>query len=178
LKKLQFIHQAEDYILVWTILTLACIGFVQVISRYVFNISFTWFEELGRYLGVFIAFSGAAIGVRTGSHFLMDLIVSRLKAPYQNIIKTLTALLSSAFFIMVAWYSCKLIIKMYGYGTTSPTMQIQMFIPYLPIPFFSMVMGFRFIVKALGSFQSIFSPVDGNKESDGNKGQSQKGETT
>lgn len=171
MKKLQFIHQAEDYTLVWTILALAGVGFIQVIGRYVFNISFAWFEELGRYLGVFIAFLGGAIGVRTGNHFLMDLVVSHLKVPYQNIVKSLTSLLSSAFFMMVAWYSWKLIIRMYGYGTTSPTMQIPMYIPYLPIPVFSMVMGFRFITKAMGSFLSILSSSDEEPETD------QKGET-
>ena len=160
MKKLQFIHQTENFVLVWTILGLAGIGFIQVISRYVFNISFDWFEEGGRYLGVFIAFLGGAIGVRTGSHFLMDLIVSHIKPPYRYIINMLTSLLSSAFFIMVAWYSWKLVIRLYGYGTTSPTMQIPMYIPYLPIPVFSMIMAFRFSINALKSFLLIFSSKD------------------
>ncbi len=56
-----FIHRVEDLTLVWTILGLAVIGFIQVIARHVFNYSFTWFEELDRYLGVFIAFSGACL---------------------------------------------------------------------------------------------------------------------
>jgi C4-dicarboxylate transporter DctQ subunit len=46
------LDRIENITLVWTILGLALIGFVQVITRYVFNYSFTWFEELGRYLGV------------------------------------------------------------------------------------------------------------------------------
>lgn len=157
MKKLKFIHQTENFVLVWTILGLAGIGFIQVIGRYVFDISFAWFEEGGRYLGVFIAFLGGAIGVRTGNHFLMDLIVSHIKPPYRYGINMLTSLLSSAFFIMVAWYSWRLVIRIYGYGTTSPTMQIPMYIPYLPIPVFSMIMAFRFSINALKSFLSIFS---------------------
>lgn len=168
---MQFIRQSENFVLVWTILALASVGFIQVICRYVFNISFAWFEELGRYLGVFIAFLGSAIGVRTGNHFLMDLIVSRINPPYRYMVNIFTCLLSSAFFFMVAWYSVKLIIKMYGYETTSPTMQIPMYIPYLPIPVFSIVMGIRFIIKALSRFLAIFSPPDQDEKTE------QKGET-
>ena len=79
-----FIHRVEEFTLVWTILILALIGFVQVISRYVFSYSFTWYEELGRYIGVFVAFLGASIGVRTGSHFTMDLLVTHMTPPWQD----------------------------------------------------------------------------------------------
>ena len=150
-----FIDRIENITLVWTILILAIIGFVQVFARYLFNYSFTWFEELGRYIGVFIAFLGASIGVKTGSHFTMDLIVSHLKSPLQELVKAFTNILSAGFFMLVTWYSWKIIMRMYGYETTSPTMQIPMYIAYLPIPIFSMIMGFRFIIKAFESIQSM-----------------------
>ena len=73
------IDRLERATLAWTILGLALIGFIQVFARYIFNYSFTWFEELGRYLGVFVAFLGGGIGVKTGSHFTMDLMVTHLK---------------------------------------------------------------------------------------------------
>ncbi len=149
------IDRIENFTLVWTILGLAFIGFVQVITRYVFNYSFTWFEELGRYLGVFVAFLGASIGVKTGSHFTMDLMVSHLKHPWQQMIRALTAGLSGLFFFAVAWYSWKLVFRMYGFETTSPTMEIPMYIAYLPIPVFSGFIGVRFMVKAIGFIRVI-----------------------
>ncbi|MCG8685138.1 MAG: TRAP transporter small permease [Desulfobacterales bacterium] len=144
----KFLDRVEDITLVWTILGLAIIGFVQVISRYVFNYSFTWFEELGRYLGVFIAFLGASMGVKSGSHFTMDLIVSKLKSPWQKAVKVFTHTLSAVFFFTVAWYSWKIVARMYGYETTSPTMELPMYIVYLPIPVFSIFIGTRFLIKA------------------------------
>ena len=145
---IDFLDRAENAALVWTILGLALIGFVQVFTRYVFNYSFTWFEELGRYLGVFIAFLGASIGVKTGSHFTMDLIVSRLGKPWQGRIRALTNALSAAFFFVVAFYSCKIVARMHGYETTSPTMELPMYLVYLPIPVFSVFIGIRFLIKA------------------------------
>jgi len=148
---IQLLDRVENVTLVWTILGLALIGFVQVIARYVFNISFTWYEELGRYLGVFIAFLGAGIGVKTGSHFTMDLIVSKMRQPYQGFFKLFTHSLCSGFFFVVAWYSWKIVSRMHGYGTTSPTMEIPMYVAYLPIPVFSVVIGIRFFIKGAGS---------------------------
>lgn len=146
---IDILDRAENAALVWTILGLALIGFVQVFTRYIFNYSFTWFEELGRYLGVFIAFLGASIGVKTGSHFTMDLIVSRLGRAWQGRVRALTNALSAAFFFVVAFYSWKIVARMHGYETTSPTMELPMYLVYLPIPVFSVFIGIRFLIKAV-----------------------------
>ncbi|WP_320045327.1 TRAP transporter small permease [uncultured Desulfobacter sp.] len=167
----KFIDRVENFTLVWTILILALIGFVQVITRYIFNFSFPWFEELGRYLGVFIAFLGAAIGVKTGSHFTMDLLILMLPLSIRWLVNLLSHLLSAGFFFIVAVYSWKIISRMYGYETTSPVMGIPMYIAYLPIPAFSVVIGTRFIIKgfgfikeALGSLTSAESNAAGSGE--------------
>jgi len=153
---INFIDRVENFTLVWTILGLALIGFVQVLTRYIFNYSFTWFEELGRYLGVFIAFLGASMGVKTGSHFTMDLLVSKLNRPWQGRIRSLTNGLCTLFFFTVAYYSCKIVARMHGYETTSPTMEMPMYIVYLPIPVFSIIIGIRFFIKAV---ESLKQPV-------------------
>lgn len=153
---LKLIDRVENFTLVWTIMVLAVIGFIQVISRYVFNYSFSWYEELGRYLGVFIAFLGAAIGVKTESHFTMDLVVESLQKPWKQILKAFASMVSSLFFIMIIFYSFKIIVRMHGYGTTSPTMQIPMYIAYLPILLFSVVISFRFMVKGVCFIREIF----------------------
>jgi len=149
------IDKIERTTLVWTILGLALIGFIQVFARYIFNYSFTWFEELGRYLGVFVAFLGGGIGVKTGSHFTMDLIVTHLKRPWQQVLQCTTSTLSGLFFVLVAWYSWKIVIRMHGYGTTSPAMEMPMYLAYLPIPIFSMVMGFRFFAVGVNFLKEL-----------------------
>ncbi len=75
---LQIINNIEEWTLVLIILGLAVVSFVQVLCRYLLGFSFTWMEELGRSLAVFIAFLGASIGVRQGAHFSMDLIYERV----------------------------------------------------------------------------------------------------
>lgn len=153
-----FIDRVENFTLVWTILGLAFIGFVQVFCRYLFNYSFTWFEEFGRFLGVFVAFLGAGIGVKTGGHFTMDLVVTHLKHPWRQALRSLTSLGAGLFFFLVVWFSVKIVTRMYGYETTSPTMEIPMYIAYLPIPVFSAVMGIRFCILSAVCARQAFAP--------------------
>ncbi len=156
-KTAALIEKCERAVLVWTILGLALIGFIQVITRYLFNYSFSWYEELGRYLGVFIAFLGAAVGVRTSSHFAVDSLVNRMKPPFKQFTRSFTSLLSAAICFLIVYYSFSIIGRLYGYESTSPAMKIPMYIAYLPIPFFTVIMGFRFCIKAFTHYREGLS---------------------
>ena len=153
---LNYIDRLEKATLVWMILGLAFIGFIQVFSRYLLNYSFTWFEELGRYLGVFVAFLGGGLGVKYGLHFTMDLVVVSLNRPWNQVLRVFSNVLSGFLFVVVTYYSWKIVIKMYGYGTTSPAMGIPMYLAYLPIAVFSVVMGFRFFKAAFDALAELF----------------------
>lgn len=148
-KVCKWVDCVERTVLVWTILGLACVGFVQVITRYLFDFSFSWYEELGRYLGVFITFLGAAVGVKSGNHFAMDSVIRNLDRSWQALIRCLTSLFSALFCFVVVYYSWKIVVRMHGYGTTTPAMQIPKYWAYLPIPFFSCIMGVRFLMHAV-----------------------------
>jgi len=97
------------------------------------------------------------VGVKTGTHFTMDLFVLKLKAPWQQLLRCTTAVLSGSFCLLVVFYSWKIVTRLHGYGATSPTMQIPMYLPYLPIPVFSLVMGLRFYHNGLQVLQELRS---------------------
>jgi C4-dicarboxylate transporter DctQ subunit len=151
----QFIDQIEKQVLVWTILGLAIIGFVQVLCRYLFNYSFTWYEELSRYLGVFVAFLGAATGVKYGMHFSMDALSKKLKKPWKNILAVFSNIICALFFAVVVYYSWKVVWKNYSYETTSAAMNMPMYLAYLPIPFFSLIMAVRHMKIAADETRDI-----------------------
>lgn len=142
------LHRLEELTLSVTLLVLAVIATVQVVSRYAFGVSFSWFEEGGRYVGVFITFLGASIGVQRGSHFAMDALASVASPLLGRWLKALTAVISGGFLVVVTWYGMKIVLRNYGYETTSPTMQVPMYLVYLPVPAFAAVMAVRFFRAA------------------------------
>lgn len=149
------LERLERGVLVWTILGLAVVGCIQVFTRYVLNYSFTWYDELGRYLVVFVTFLGAAIGVKRTGHFTMDLVVKKLPCPYQQFLRLTNAAISAVFFLLVIWFSWKTVRRLHGFGTTSPTLGIPLYIAYLPIPFFSLVMLLRYCRIGIDALREI-----------------------
>jgi len=139
----------EELTLTLTFLGLALVAVVQVFCRYVLDISFTWFEEAGRYVGIFATFLGAGLGVKYGSHFAMDLLVSNAAPWVRRILQLLIGLLCGSAMLILAQYGFELVANNYKFGNTSAAMQMPMYIAYLPIPFFSTIMALRFYRMAL-----------------------------
>lgn len=141
---LQKFNKLEEAVLVVCLLGLAFLAFFEVVSRYVFNHSFTWFEELARYMGVFITFLGASLGVKYGVHFSMDYVVGKVPARVRHLMGAASGFISGGLFIMVAWLAFQHAMKLKGYGVTSAAMKLPMWLAYLPISVFGLTMGLRF----------------------------------
>jgi C4-dicarboxylate transporter, DctQ subunit len=145
---LRIIHNIEEWTLVLIILGLAFLSFAQVLCRYLLGFSFTWMEELGRSLAVFIAFLGASIGVRQGSHFSMDLVYERVSNDrFRHVLQVVVHGLAAVIFFVVAWYGWEQVMKLRGFGVLTSALRVPKYWAYVPIPFFSMIMGLRSLVR-------------------------------
>jgi C4-dicarboxylate transporter DctQ subunit len=142
-------NKIEEGTLVATLLGLALMAFVEVVSRYAFNHSFTWFEELSRYLGVFMTFLGASLGVKYGTHFCMDLMVRKAGLRGGAFINAFTCLIAAALFAMLAFLGMEHSLKLKKFGVHSAAMQLPMYLAYLPIAVFSATMALRFALRCL-----------------------------
>lgn len=125
--------------------------FSQVTSRYVFNNSLTWAEEMARYLQVWVVFLAAAAAIRTGSHISVDYATHNLSSRYKKFLSIIVVFLTILFLCIVTVYGFKLFIKIYHSTQRSPAMQIPMFVPYLAIP----VGGFFMLVEAIMVFLKL-----------------------
>ena len=135
----------EEWTLVMALLGLAFLAFVQVICRYALGFSFTWMEELARYLGVFIAFLGASLGVKYGTHFSMTLVYERISSDrIRHVLQILVNLISATLFMIVAWYGLEQTLTLRQYGALTSALELPKYWAYLPIPFFSVFISLRF----------------------------------
>ncbi len=156
----------EEGTLALGLLGLAVMYFIEVVRRYLFGHSFTWFEEFSRYFCVFLTFLGASLGVKYGMHFSMDFVVTRVGTRTAHLMKITGALLSAFIFILVSYYAWGHAWRMKRFGTTSAAMGLPMFWAYLPVALFSATLALRFLGQALEHGRRLARglPLEGGQE--------------
>jgi TRAP-type C4-dicarboxylate transport system permease small subunit len=70
----------EAGVIVVLVVLLTAITFAQVATRYVLGDPLIWSEEAARYLFVWVSMIGAALAIREGGHFGLDLLIRRVPA--------------------------------------------------------------------------------------------------
>jgi C4-dicarboxylate transporter DctQ subunit len=143
----KYLGRLEEGVLGLSLLGLALMAFMEVVGRYLFNHSFTWFEEFSRYFGVFLTFLGASLGVKHGLHFSMDLLITKTPPRVSHTMQAFTNLLAAALFFTVSFLAWKHALKMDRFGVTSAAMGLPMMWAYLPIAVFGTTLSFRFMLK-------------------------------
>ncbi|ROR73160.1 TRAP transporter small permease [Bogoriella caseilytica] len=109
--------------------TVAMVAF-QILGRYLpFVQRALWTEELSRMGLVWLVFLGAAAGVRTSDHFLIDLIPRRLGPQLKRVLATLGLALVAA--VAVALLVGSIPFVQTGTGRTSTTSGMSLVYTYL-----------------------------------------------
>ena len=73
-----------EFVLVCLLLTLCADIFVGVFSRYVVGRTMPWYDEVARYLFIWMCFLAAAVAVRRRAHFGVNILVARFSARGQR----------------------------------------------------------------------------------------------
>jgi TRAP-type transport system small permease protein len=90
----------------------------QFITRYVFNDSAAWTEEIARYLLIGTVFVGAAVGVHKDNHIQVDLAQRYLPPRPARVLGLVVRALSAAFFAALAALTVLLMRKLGDYQMT------------------------------------------------------------
>lgn len=75
----------------------------QVVTRYGFNSSFDWADEVSRLAFVTTIFIAIPLGIRDGTHVGIDLAVNRLPAHLRRLVARFTSALAALMFLVVTW---------------------------------------------------------------------------
>lgn len=152
-KIIQYILYAALIILMFS---MAATVLIQVFSRYILAQPFTWTDEAGRYIFVWLSFLGMVMGIRKGEHVALDILLQQLKNVNKTILSLIIQLLI-AFFGIVLTYSGFLL---YDIGTTqtSPSLQLSMNIVYSIFP----ISGILLILFVFINIISLFKEREGS----------------
>lgn len=117
--------------------------FANVFLRYGFGRTFTWAEELSRFLFVAITYIGAAAGVRRKRHIIVDLIAVLLPVTSSYLIK-LSNLLALIFSLLLFYSTIRYATHLFQIKQVAIGLQIPMWIPYLGVVLGSLLLSYRF----------------------------------
>ena len=120
------------------ILLAACVGILvvpvtlQIISRYTALIpSWIWTEELSRFLFIWMIMLGAMIGVREGSHFVVDVLPDFPPRP-NALLQIVTNLFVLAFALVFVWWGIEFV--RFGWDQTSELAELPMAFIFMAWP--------------------------------------------
>lgn len=111
---------------------MATLVFVNVVSRYVFNHSIIWVEELTQYQMIWITYLGAGLALREGRHVAVDTLQDLLPKTARRVLRTLVAASIAAFMLAVTVLGVQ--ITLFTWNQETPVMNVPAGLPYLGVP--------------------------------------------
>lgn len=88
------------------------LGTIQIVSRYIANLSAPWTEELMRFSMIWLAMIGSALTIRVDGHVAVDILLSYTKSAKTRMILFVVARLICVVFLIVFMpFSIQLIIR-------------------------------------------------------------------
>jgi TRAP-type C4-dicarboxylate transport system permease small subunit len=145
----------SDFILEWVLsLFLAAtlfLSFLQVIARYLFQVSTPWSEELARLLFVWGVFLGAAVGVRRDLHTRVDFVFRKLPPGLSARVRAGMDFLLAGMALVMVIYGAQLVFSTRADSSTSLGYPRNWF--YIPVPLSGLLM-LRYLIPNLS--RSLF----------------------
>jgi TRAP-type C4-dicarboxylate transport system permease small subunit len=129
---------ANRWLIIGMMAAMVAMVFCNVVSRYVWNYSFIWAEELSQYLMVWITFLGAGLALREGRHVAVELLQDQLPAGAKRMARYLILLLIVVFLAVLIVVGFQF--SLFAMEQETPVMQIPLGIPYLAVPIGALIL--------------------------------------
>jgi TRAP-type transport system small permease protein len=142
------LERSVDYVAAVLLAAMTVLVFLQVLFRYWLQLPLDWGEEVSRYLFIWSAMLGAAIGTKRRAHFGIDFLVKAFPSPLQTVIAVSVNLSICGLMGVVAAQGTKLALS--NLSQISPTLAIPMAVPYAAIPACALLMFVYTVAETWG----------------------------
>lgn len=100
----RFLVKSNYVVIGLTLFFMFIFVFINVITRYVFNFSINWAEELSRFLMIATCFLGIGIGMREGRHVAIEVFINLIpNQTIRRVIRLINGLIIIAFMITLTY---------------------------------------------------------------------------
>lgn len=143
----------ERVIMATGVILMAINTIVNVISRFVFNHSIIFAEELNSIFILLVTFAGIGYAARHGRHIRMSAISDALPEKARKVLMIIITAVTAALLLILAWYAVQYILSMYAKGRVYPALGIPVYISYLWVPIGLFVTGVQYALTFLKNLQ-------------------------
>ena len=112
--------------------------FANVVSRYLFNHSFLWVEEISRYMMVWVVFIGSGLVLRYGAHIAVEAFQDVLPTRAAQATRALVVVVLAITFVAMTWLGVQYV--RFAWDQETPVFNWNFGLIYLAIPIGSALM--------------------------------------
>jgi C4-dicarboxylate transporter DctQ subunit len=154
---MKYLDRLEEWIIATLMGAATLVIFVAVVHRYLsglpipglqdylISINTSWAQEVCIYMFVWMAKFGAAYGVRSGIHVGVDVLVNRLSDKWRNKFVLFSLGAGATFTGIIGTLGAVFVARISQTESSSPDLEIPMWIVYMAVPLGSYLMSFRFL---------------------------------
>ena len=154
-KIVQWLEKVQTYSCIFFLALMSVIVIVQVFSRYVFNFSFVWAEELVRYLMIWMVMFGAALVQSKNEHIRIDFFPMLAGARGRRVMEIFFRLATLIFLAIIAYKGFK--ISYFNRLFESSGLRISMLWPTLAIPLGAIAIGCYTMTGLIRDIYQLFA---------------------
>lgn len=136
----------EENLIFILLMTMLLAVFSNFVSRYFFNSTIGWAEELSRYLMIWSTFIGASYGVKKGAHITLDVLVIYLSERANKLLRAISYVISIIFCVLIIYLGIPFINDLIVSNQQSPSLSLPMYVVYGSIILGSTLMLIRYIL--------------------------------
>lgn len=126
------------WVVIALVAAMSVLVFANVVSRYVFNYSFIWVEEITRYMMVWVGFIGSGLVLRYGAHIAVEAFQDVLPARAAQVTRALVVLVLAITFVAMTWLGLQYV--RFAWDQETPVFNWGFGLVYLAIPIGSVLM--------------------------------------
>lgn len=140
---------------------------IQVFSRYFFGRSFTWTEELGTIMFIWLIYLGSCAAVLEGKHLRIDLFLSMMRGNLKKAVLLFTNVVTMAFCGYIIFPLVKIVQSLATKHSVTPLMSFPSWVAYAIIPVSMALMVIRLVQDSIHIIKSknIDETIESGKQS-------------
>jgi C4-dicarboxylate transporter DctQ subunit len=139
-----FIARIEEFMMATGVILMAVNTIANVISRFVFNHSIIFAEELNSVFILLVTFAGVGYAARHGRHIRMSAIYDSLSDSKRKFMMILITGVTSVCMLFLGYFAVEYIIGLQSKGRVMPALGVPVYLVYLWVPVGFFVTGIQY----------------------------------